>query len=276
MSAGLVEGCGRRIPGQDGGGESRVEGSHEGGEFWESQVDEAVELSQPVGEVLDQSFMEEDELFQLGGIGVDGGLWGEGLLPGESSDAEGVDGVGLGPGQVFLCEAVGANGIDDGHSVGSVPQEGTQVLAVVSGGLLGDEQPAGLSQQAEQLVVASGVLRKRRRPESHVAIWADDGDEVSLGTDIDSGITHGAGLDLPRDPSLSKRGHLSKMRSSYRPSSLENGQMASISPARTSPPTRSSTTFCPCCEYNRLRSMDGVCRSDTPYSQEAAARPGLR
>lgn len=110
-------------------------------ELGKDEVDEAVDLADPIAEVLAKSLLEMDELTQVVevevGVGRRSGLGT--LLGAEAGQTDGIGEVGLGPAKVLLGEATSAEGIDDGDLELASAQGREQVLPVVAGGLQDDE-----------------------------------------------------------------------------------------------------------------------------------------
>jgi hypothetical protein len=61
------------------------------------------------------------------------------LLSGEAGDPQCVDGVGLGPLEIFLSEAAAAEGIDQAGRVAALHQVGEDVAPVMARGFHGDD-----------------------------------------------------------------------------------------------------------------------------------------
>ena len=106
-----TEGRGSRIVAQDSDGELAVERTHVAGEFGEAEIDQAVQLPQPIAEVLKQSFAQVHEFAQFLGECI-GQRGHRGLLGGgETGDGQGIDGIGFGALQIDAREAMRAHGL---------------------------------------------------------------------------------------------------------------------------------------------------------------------
>jgi hypothetical protein len=113
---GAREGLRGGVFGDERGGEHAVEAADIAGELGEPEIDQPVQLTHPVVEVLAQPVAVADELAQaLGGLVVQPG--GDGaLLEGEAGEPLGVDRVGLGALEARILEAAWLNGFKSATS----------------------------------------------------------------------------------------------------------------------------------------------------------------
>lgn len=105
-----AEGPGGRVLAQDGRGQRAPEVRDGARELGEAEVDQAVELADPVAEVLDEAIAEVDEFPQFLEGAVRQGRRLRPLLPAEVREAEGIDGVRRRPPPCLLGEAWGRKG----------------------------------------------------------------------------------------------------------------------------------------------------------------------
>jgi hypothetical protein len=156
-----AEGLRSRVHAQNGGGHRAAEVGDVAPELREPQVEQAMQLSDAVPDVLHEAVAQVDELAQLVGGPVGEGRGGGLFLPAELGRAQSVDGVRLGPPQVFFGKALGPQGVHHGDPEPSDGESGHQILPVVARGLQDDEGIRGRAQQIAQARVTSGVLRDR-------------------------------------------------------------------------------------------------------------------
>jgi hypothetical protein len=120
-------------------------------ELGKAQTDEAMQLTPAITVVLGEPVEEANELPELIARFVNGRGGGRAFLDGEASDAERIEGVGLGAPQVLLVEALCAERIKEGYAVASLAQGGEEVAPVVSGGLHRHEDIVGGAEEANIL-----------------------------------------------------------------------------------------------------------------------------
>ena len=184
------EGLGGRVLVQDGGRQLAVEAVHVAGELREAEVHQAMQLPNAVPEVLHEPVPQPDELAQLQGRPVGQPGRHRPLLSREASDAGRVDGVGLGPLEILAGEAARPQRVEQGHGEACRRERGEEVLPVVAGGLHGHQQVARVAEQPNQLPVSGRVLAEARRLHHDAAVLVHDGDDVSLGGDVDPCEAH--------------------------------------------------------------------------------------
>ena len=110
-----LEGLGGRELVEHGARQLAVQAADIACELREAQIDETVQLAHPVAEVLHEAVPMMHELSQfVGGLVRQPSRRGL-LLGGEAGNALCVDGVGLGPLEILLGEAVSPQRVDQGH-----------------------------------------------------------------------------------------------------------------------------------------------------------------
>ena len=135
----LLEGLRAGVVTEQRGGSLAVEPPDQSGELGEDEVDEAVDLADPIAEVLAESIVEVDEFTEVVEVGV-GRRSGLGTLLGaEAGQTDSIGEVGLGPAKILLGEATSAEGIDDGDLEPASAQGREQVLPVMAGALQDNE-----------------------------------------------------------------------------------------------------------------------------------------
>jgi hypothetical protein len=163
----------------------QVEAADVAVELREAEVDQAVQLADPVVEVPADPVAVHDELAQ-GLVGAAGqARRPRPLLERQPGEAPGVDGVGLGALQARLLEAAGEQRVEQRDMVARRCQDGEQVLPVVAGRLHGD-QYGRRAERAERGVVAGPVLGERQGLADRLARVVEAGEHVALGCDVDA------------------------------------------------------------------------------------------
>jgi hypothetical protein len=172
--------------GEERGRQHGVEAADVARELGEAQVHQAVELADPVVEVLADAVAVADQLAQrlgdfvvrLGGLGA--------LLEGEAGDARGADRVRLGALEGAVLEAAGLERVEQGHVVAGGHQGGVEVLPVVPRGLHGDQR-GRRPEQAQQRVVAFPVPGDGHRHADRRTPRVQTREHMAFGGDVDPG-----------------------------------------------------------------------------------------
>ena len=173
------------IGGQQAGGEHAVEAADVAGELGETEVDQAMQLSNAVVEVLAQPVAVADQFAQaVGNLVVQVGGF-RAFFEGEASEALCVDGVGFGALQICVLKAPGDKGIEQRDIVPGSGEDGEQVLPIVPGRLHRDEH-GRWPERIEQGAVPGAVFCDAHGLADRGALVVQACEHVALGRDIDT------------------------------------------------------------------------------------------
>ena len=162
------------------------------GEFGEAEIDQAVELANPVVEVLTQPVSMADKFAQALGRRIVQ-LRGRGtLLEGQPGKPRGIDRVGLGPLEARVLEAPSRERIEQGNVMPSGGQDREEVLPVMPRRLQ-DDQNRRRPQRFGKPRVPCLILGERDRATDRLACAVETGQHMPLGRDVDA-CKHDASL----------------------------------------------------------------------------------